>query len=241
MNLLSMESLVALLTLTGLEIVLGIDNIVMLAIVSGRVEPSLQSRTRRVGLLAAMVMRILLLLSISFIMKAHKPLFYVLNHGVSGRDIILMAGGLFLIWKSVREMHEHVEGPVHESKTLARQPASFSGAILQIMLLDLVFSLDSVITAVGMARHVTVMIAAIIIAILVMMAFADPISNFVGRHPTIRMLALAFLLLIGVLLLVEGVGKHIDRGYIYFAMAFSLFVELLNLRAGHRRAVAEKS
>ena len=232
----SFENLAALLTLTALEIVLGIDNIVVLAVVTGKLDPSVQSRARRIGLGLAMMMRIALLLSISLIMRAEQPLFSVFGHEVSGRELVLLAGGLFLIWKSVREMHHHVEGGAEEEASPSNAARSFSAALAQIVLLDIVFSLDSVITAVGMARQIPVMIAAIIIAVLIMMVFANAVSNFVNRHPTIRMLALAFLLLIGVMLLTEGLGKHFDRGYIYFAMAFSLGVELLNLRARSRRA-----
>ena len=235
-DLLSIESLVALITLTSLEIVLGIDNIVVLAVITGKLDPSVQSRARRIGLALAMVMRIVLLLSISLIMKAEQPLFALFGHGVSGRDLVLIGGGLFLLWKSVREIHHDVEGK-GEAEPLHHAAKSFSAAILQVVLLDLVFSLDSVITAVGMARQVPVMIAAIVLAVLVMMVFANSVSNFVNRHPTIKMLALAFLLLIGVMLLAEGFGKHVNRGYIYFAMAFSLLVELLNLRSAHRGRV----
>lgn len=231
----SFENLAALLTLTALEIVLGIDNIVVLAVVTGKLDPSIQSRARRIGLSLAILMRIALLLSISLIMRAQQPLFSIIGHEVSGRELVLLAGGLFLIWKSVREMHHHVEGGAEDEITPSKAARSFSAALAQIVLLDIVFSLDSVITAVGMARQVSVMIAAIIVAVFVMMVFADAVSHFVNRHPTIRMLALAFLLLIGVMLLTEGLGKHFDRGYIYFAMAFSLGVELLNLRARSRR------
>jgi predicted tellurium resistance membrane protein TerC len=234
LDLFTFESFIALLTLTGLEIVLGIDNIVVLAVVTGRLDPSVQSSARRVGLALAMLMRIALLLTISLIMRAEQPLFSIVQHEVSGRELVLLAGGLFLIWKSVREMHYHVEGGEPDLMPASKAARSFSAAIVQIVLLDIVFSLDSVITAVGMARQVPVMVAAIVLAVLVMMLFANAVSGFVNRHPTIRMLALAFLLLIGVMLLTEGVGKHFNRGYIYFAMAFSLGVEMLNLRAGHR-------
>jgi predicted tellurium resistance membrane protein TerC len=234
LDLFTFENLVALLTLTALEIVLGIDNIVVLAVVTGKLDPSVQSRARRVGLAFAMLMRIALLLSISLIMRAQQPLFSIVQHEVSGRELVLLAGGLFLIWKSVREMHHHVEGGESDERPASRAARSFFAAIVQIVLLDIVFSLDSVITAVGMARQVPVMVAAIVLAVLVMMLFANAVSGFVNRHPTIRMLALAFLLLIGVMLLTEGFGKHFNRGYIYFTMAFSLGVELLNLRAGHR-------
>jgi predicted tellurium resistance membrane protein TerC len=230
-HLFSIENLAALLTLTALEIVLGIDNIVVLAVITGKLNPDVQSRARRIGLALAMLMRIALLLSLSLIMRAQQPLFSVVGHDVSGRDLVLLGGGLFLLWKSVREMHHHVEGGGETEEAGTTSAKSFSAAIAQIVMLDIVFSLDSVITAVGMANNISIMVAAIIIAVLIMMIFADAVSSFVNRHPTIRMLALAFLLLIGVMLLTEGFGKHFNRGYIYFAMAFSLGVEMLNLRA----------
>ena len=240
-DLMTVENVVALFTLTGLEIVLGIDNIVILAIISGRLPKKKQARARRIGLGLAMLMRIALLLSISMIMRLQQPLFAVMGHDVTGRDLVLFGGGLFLMWKAVKEIHEHSlsvgraeapEMPVYAGTP----PRSFATAIVQIVLLDLVFSLDSVITAVGMAQQVPVMVAAIICAVLVMMVFANAVCDFVNRYPTIRMLALAFLLLVGVFLVAEGAGKHIERGYIYFAMAFSLGVELLNLRFGGRTA-----
>ncbi len=240
-DLLTVENLIALFTLTALEIVLGIDNIVILAIISGRLAKEKQARARRIGLGLAMLMRIALLLSISVIMRLHQPLFSIMGHPVTGRDLVLLGGGMFLMWKAVKEIHEHsvsagkAEKP--EMPGFAGRPShSFVAAIGQIVLLDLVFSLDSVITAVGMAQRVPVMVAAIICAVLMMMLFADTVCNFVNRYPTIRMLALAFLLLVGVFLVAEGVGKHIERGYIYFAMAFSLGVEFLNLRFGGRPA-----
>jgi predicted tellurium resistance membrane protein TerC len=227
-ELLTIESLIALVTLTSLEIVLGIDNIVFIAILTGKLDPSQQDKARRIGLALAMIMRILLLLAISWIMGLTTPLFAVFNHDVSGRDLILFLGGLFLIGKSTFEIHDKIEG--HEHGTKAKVAASFASVIVQIMLLDIVFSLDSVITAVGMVDHIPIMIAAVVIAVGIMMIFAGSVSRFVERHPTIKMLALSFLLLIGVMLLAEGFGRHIEKGYIYFAMAFSLFVELLNLR-----------
>lgn len=227
-ELLTVENAIALVTLTSLEIVLGIDNIVFIAILTGKLHPSKQDKARRIGLALAMVMRILLLLAISWIMGLTKPLFEVLDHGVSGRDLILLLGGLFLIGKATFEIHDKIEGEHHDSK--AKVAASFASVIFQIMLLDLVFSLDSVITAVGMVEHIPIMIAAVVIAIGIMMIFAGTVSRFVERHPTIKMLALSFLLLIGVMLLAEGFGRHIEKGYIYFAMGFSLFVEMLNLR-----------
>jgi predicted tellurium resistance membrane protein TerC len=223
------EGLAALLTLTGLEIVLGIDNIVFISIVTGKLETHQQARARRLGLSLAMILRIVLLLFISAIMGLTKPWFAVAGHEVSGKDLILLLGGLFLVAKATFEMHERLEGEF-ETTGPRRVAVSFSSAIVQILLLDIVFSLDSVITAVGMARHVPIMIAAIVIAVGVMLVFAGPVARFVERHPTIKMLALAFLLLIGVTLIVEGWGTHINKGYIYFAMAFSLAVELLNLK-----------
>jgi predicted tellurium resistance membrane protein TerC len=233
-QLLNLENLLALCTLTAMEIVLGIDNIVFLAILTGKLPREQQSRARRIGLAAAMVMRILLLLTLSWIMRLTQPLFALLGHGVSGRDIILLVGGVFLIAKATWEIHDKLEvpgphGPVRVSVT------SFGMAILQIMVLDIVFSLDSVLAAVGMARHIAVMIAAIVAAVGVMLVFADAVCRLIERHPTLKMLALSFLLLIGVMLLAEGSGRHIEKGYIYFAMAFSLGVELLNMRL--RRAV----
>ena len=232
-ELFTIESLIALLTLAALEIVLGIDNIVFIAIITGRLDPKIQSRARKVGLLAAMGMRILLLLCISWIMQLTNELFTLFDHGFSGKDMILLGGGLFLLAKATYEIHHKLEldGPEEEHATAAKVAvASFGAAIVQIMLIDVVFSLDSVITAVGMAKHIPIMIAAIVVAVGVMMVFADPVSDFVERHPTMKMLALAFLLLIGVMLVAEGLGQHISRGYIYFAMAFSLVVELLNMR-----------
>ena len=239
LELLTFENAVALLTLTGLEIVLGIDNIVILAIMSGRLPLEEQSKARRIGLGLAMIMRVALLLSISLIMRLQQPLVTLAGHAVTGRDMVLFGGGLFLLWKSVREIHEHsltVNSPVEPTAPAyaGKVARSFSVVIAQIVLLDIVFSLDSVITAVGMAQQVSVMVAAIVIAVLVMMLFANAICDFVNRYPTIRMLALAFLLLVGVVLIAEGAGKHIERGYIYFAMAFSLGVEILNLRFGER-------
>ena len=230
----TVENIIALFTLTTLEIVLGIDNIVFIAILVAKVPREQQARIRQVGLLAAMGMRILLLLAISWIMLLTTPLFSILEHGVSGRDLILLAGGLFLLGKATFEIHEKLEGPNPEQK-LATGGYSGGAVILQIMLLDIIFSLDSVITAVGMAQHLSIMILAVIIAVGVMMIFSGTVSEFINRHPTLKMLALSFLLLVGVMLVAEGCGKHIDRGYIYFAMGFSLLVESLNLRAAARR------
>jgi predicted tellurium resistance membrane protein TerC len=218
----------ALLTLTVLEIVLGIDNIVFLSIITGKLPAAQQPRARRIGLSLALLLRIGLLASLAWIIRLTAPLFTVLGRGISGRDLILLAGGLFLIAKSTREIHERLEGDEEQGR--ARAPATFRSVVGQLVLLDLVFSLDSVITAVGMARQLSVMIAAVVIAVGVMMLSASAISDFVHRHPTIKMLALSFLLLIGVSLIADGLGQHLSKGYIYFAMGFSVFVEMLNLR-----------
>jgi predicted tellurium resistance membrane protein TerC len=218
----------ALLTLTALEIVLGIDNIVFLSILAGRLPADRQPRARTIGLAAAMIMRILLLLSITWVMRLTAPLFGVWGNEISGRDLILILGGLFLLAKSTHEIHSKLEGEEpHDGK---RRTASFGSVIVQIMLLDIVFSLDSVITAIGMAEHVSIMIIAVVIAVVFMMVFAGAISDFVNRHPTVKMLALSFLLLIGMALVADGLDTHIPKGYIYFAMGFSVFVEMLNLR-----------
>lgn len=230
MTLLTVENLIAFLTLSALEIVLGIDNIVFIAIISNALPHEVQSKARRIGLLLAMGTRILLLLGITWVMGLTAPLLTLLGHVVTGRDVVLLAGGLFLIAKSTFEIHEKIE-PAKDGEPHLRKARGFGAAVTQIALLDIVFSLDSVITAVGMSGEIVVMVAAVVAAVAVMMAFADPVSHFVSRHPTVQMLALSFLILIGVFLVAEGLGRHIDRGYIYFAMGFSLLVELLNLRA----------
>ncbi len=222
------ETWIALLTLTVLEIVLGIDNIIFISILAGKLPAGEQPRARTVGLTLAMVTRILLLLSLTGIMRLTRPLFSPFGHPFSGRDLILLLGGLFLLWKRTREIHDKLEG--EEGRQNVKAGATFGGVIVQIALLDIVFSLDSVITAVGMVRQVGVMIAAIVLAVLVMLVAAGPISDFVHRHPTLKMLALSFLLLIGVTLIADGLGQHIPKGYVYFAMGFSVFVESLNLR-----------
>jgi len=229
-----LEAVIALLTLTLLEIILGIDNILVLSIMTNRLPDRQQRVGRNLGLLGAMGMRILLLVFMKAIMGLTSPLFAVAGHDVSGRDLILIAGGLFLLAKAVYEIHRHVES------TEAHVPrpggsAVFIWVIAQIMLLDIVFSLDSVITAVGMARDLWVMITAIVLAIVMMMFFAGPIGRFIQKHPTLAVLALSFLVLIGVTLIVEGCGGHVDKAYLYFAMGFSLIVELLNLRLLQRR------
>jgi predicted tellurium resistance membrane protein TerC len=243
------EIWISLITLTVLEIVLGIDNIIFISILAGKLPENQQRKARQVGLALAMITRVLLLLSLSWIMTLTATLFNMgdwlgLTEGewfqklaISGRDLILLIGGLFLIYKSTSEIHEKLEGAEHAQGS--KKKLSFSATIFQILLLDIVFSLDSVITAVGMADHVEVMIAAVIIAVLVMMFSAGAISNFVNRHPTVKMLALSFLLLIGVSLLAEAFEQHIPKGYIYFAMAFSVLVEMLNLKmnAGAKKPV----
>src|SRR5690349_2125219 len=220
----------AFVTLTALEIVLGIDNIIFISILVARLPAHQQPRGRTIGLGLAMGTRILLLLSITWVMSLQADLLTVWNQGISGRDVILIGGGLFLLAKSTMEIHTSLEGVEHGHGKSAKGRDSFLSVVTQIAIIDIVFSLDSVITAVGMVEHVEVMIAAVIVAVLVMMLMAGPISNFVDRHPTIKMLALSFLILIGVALIGEGFGFHIPKGYIYFAMAFSVFVEMLNLR-----------
>ena len=224
---------IALLTLTALEIVLGIDNIVFITILAGRLPPCDQHRARQLGLAAAMISRILLLLSISWIMGLTQPLITIAGNGLSGRDLILLVGGMFLIWKATREIHEKVEDEEDHDTRPAK--VSFAGVIFQIMLLDIVFSLDSVITAVGMADDIGVMISAVMISVGIMMFAAGSVGDFVQRHPTVKMLALAFLILIGTNLMAEGWHFHIPKGYVYFAMAFSVFVEMLNLRVAKKK------
>jgi predicted tellurium resistance membrane protein TerC len=227
------EAWVALATLTALEIILGVDNIILISILVGRLPEAVRQRARIVGLSLAMAMRILLLLMIAWIMQLQRPLFDVLDVAISGRDLILIGGGLFLLAKSTIEIHHAVEG-AKQDQTGHQVAVSFGAVIVQIGIIDLVFSLDSVITAVGMADHVPVMIIAIVLAVLVMMFAARPIGDFVDKHPTVKMLALNFLVLIGIALVAEGIDFHIPKGYIYFAMAFSVLVEMLNLRIrGH--------
>ena len=222
------EIWIALATLTFLEIVLGVDNVIFISILSGKLPEDQQARARRLGLLGAMGTRLLLLFSLTWIAKLTTPWFSVIGQEISGRDLILILGGLFLIGKSVYEIHDKLEGEEgHASRKVA---ASFASVIIQIMLLDIVFSLDSVITAVGMVKILWVMIAAVVISVAIMMVSAEPISAFVHRHPTVKMLALSFLLLIGLSLIMEGFEQHIPKGYIYFAMGFSVFVEVLNIR-----------
>jgi predicted tellurium resistance membrane protein TerC len=220
--------------LTALEIVLGIDNIIFISILVDRLPAHQRSRGLRIGLALAMLTRIMLLLSITWVMGLSKDLFSVSGVGISGRDLILIVGGLFLLAKSTLEIHNSLEGP--EERRNSGGSSAFIAVITQIAIIDIVFSLDSVITAVGMADHVSVMIAAVVVAVLVMMLMARPISNFVGRHPTIKMLALSFLILIGMALVGEGFDFHVPKGYIYFAMAFSVLVELLNIQVRKRAA-----
>ena len=222
------QAWIALLTLTALEIVLGIDNIIFISILAGKLPEKQQDRGRQIGLLMAMLTRILLLFSLAWLTRLTAPIFQILEHGVSGRDIILMVGGLFLLGKSTLEIHDKLEG--EEGHASAKVKASFWSVIVQIMLLDIVFSLDSVITAVGMANELAVMVTAVVIAVGVMLYASGPISNFVNDRPTLKILALSFLLLIGFSLVVEGIHVEIPKGYIYFAMGFSVFVEFLNLR-----------
>jgi len=240
-ELLTAENAIALLTLASLEIVLGIDNIVFISILCGKLPPEQQARGRRLGLALAMGMRILLLLGISWVVGLTRPFFEILGRSFSGRDLILFGGGLFLLAKATWEIHDKLEGAVSEATRgrRARRYASFGSVLVQIALLDLVFSLDSVITAVGMARSVAVMVAAVVIAVVVMMVFVGAISRFVEEHPTLKMLALSFLILIGAMLVLEGFGSHVEKGYIYFAMAFSLGVEMLNIRVRRARRPIE--
>ena len=227
------QALIALLTLTILEIVLGIDNIIFISILTDKLPPEERKKGRMLGLGLAMLMRILLLFSISLIIKLTAPLFTLFNFDLSGRDLILLIGGLFLLAKSTHEIHSKLEG--EEDIEGRKGKATFLSVIIQITLLDIIFSLDSVITAVGMADHLGVMVTAVVIAVIFMMIFVGPVSNFVENHPTIKILALSFLLLIGFSLVVEGLHQHIPKGYIYFAMAFSVFVELLNLKVRGKR------
>jgi predicted tellurium resistance membrane protein TerC len=231
---LTSKGLLALVTLTFLEIVLGVDNVIFISILSAKLREHDRPRARRVGLAGAMLMRIALLLSIAWVVRLTASLFSIAGRGISGRDLILIGGGLFLLAKATLEIHERLEGEEHQRQ--GRAAPSFGAVIVQIMALDIVFSLDSVITAVGMADDVSIMVAAVVLSVAIMMLSAGPVSDFVGRHPTIKMLALSFLLLIGVSLVADGLGLHIPKGYIYFAMGFSVFVEMINLRVRRRTA-----
>jgi predicted tellurium resistance membrane protein TerC len=225
---LTVDGLIALATLTFLEVILGVDNVIFISILAGKLPVNQQDKARRLGLLAAMLMRILLLLSLAWIIRLTAPLFTLFGQAISGRDLILMGGGLFLLAKATLEIHERLEG--EEGHSSAKVYPSFGAVILQIMLLDIVFSLDSVITAVGMADDLSIMVTAVVVAVAIMMVSAGAISGFVNRHPTVKVLALSFLLLIGLSLVGDGLGMHIPKGYIYFAMGFSIFVEMINLR-----------
>ncbi|MFA5907709.1 MAG: TerC family protein [Vicinamibacterales bacterium] len=229
---LTADGLAALVTLTVLEVVLGVDNVIFISILAGKLRAEDRDRARKTGLVAAMVMRILLLMSIAWIVRLTAPLFTVMNHPFSGRDLILGIGGLFLIYKATHEIHDKLEG--EEGHVSARVAPTFAAVIVQIMLLDIVFSLDSVITAVGMADDLSIMITAVVVAVGIMMFSAGAVSGFVEKHPTVKVLALSFLLLIGCSLIADGAGFHIPKGYIYFAMGFSIFVEFINLRARAR-------
>ena len=229
MDFITADALIALATLTALEVVLGVDNVIFISILASKLPGAQRGSARRVGLLAAMGMRILLLLSIAWVIRLTAPLFTVLGAEISGRDVILIGGGLFLLAKATVEIHDRLEG--EEGRRSMRTAPSFAAVILQIMALDLVFSLDSVITAVGMADDLWVMVTAVVVAVGVMLVAAESIAGFVEAHPTVKVLALSFLLLIGVSLVAEGLDQHIPKGYIYFAMGFSVFVEMINLRA----------
>jgi predicted tellurium resistance membrane protein TerC len=235
MDWLTTGNLVALLTLTVMEIVLGIDNLVFITILTAKVPARQRALARRLGLGVALISRIILLLTITWIMGLTAPLFTLRGHGYSGRDLILVAGGLFLLFKGTREIYDKVEGP-REARSAAGGQGSLLAVTMQIMVIDVVFSLDSVITAVGMADHVAIMIIAVVIAMIIMIVAINSVSRFIEHHPSVKILALAFLLLIGVMLVAEGMGRHVEKGYLYAAMAFSLFVEMLNMRMQRRRS-----
>jgi predicted tellurium resistance membrane protein TerC len=238
MSLVDPKLWISLVTLTALEIVLGIDNIIFISILADKLPATERGRARTTGLLFALITRVLLLCSIFWLTRFIHPLFTLLGHGFSGKDLVMIGGGLFLLWKSVHEIHGSVEGAGGGQSTQPR--AAVAAVIAQIVVIDIVFSLDSVITAVGLAQHIEVMIAAVVLAMGVMIVASKPISDFVNRHPTIKMLALSFLLLVGVVLIADGCGQHIEKGYIYFAMAFSFGVEMLNIRMRRKQAEAAK-
>lgn len=231
------EIAAALLSLTLMEIVLGIDNIIFISILSSRLPESQRKKARLVGLALAMFTRIGLLFSLSWVMSLKEPLFELMNHGFSGRDLVLIGGGAFLVYKATKEIHEKIEN-LEEEQLQTKGNISFSGVLVQIVILDIVFSLDSVITAVGMVDQLWVMVLAVMISVVIMMIFAGAVSDFIHRNPTVKMLALSFLLLIGITLAGEGLGHHISKGYIYAAMAFSIFVETLNLASTRKRKKA---
>jgi predicted tellurium resistance membrane protein TerC len=232
------QTWIALATLTGLELVLGIDNIVFISILVEKLPAEMRDSARRIGLFMAMFLRIGLLVMLSWIIGLTEPLFHVMDRGFAGRDLILIAGGMFLLWKSTGEIHETIEGAEEESHGGVRPRASYGVAIVQIMLIDLVFSLDSIITAIGMVDQVPVMIASVVTSVAMMMVFSAAIGRFISKYPTIKMLALAFLVAVGLLLIAEGFGNHVPKGYIYFAMAFSMMVEMLNIRMRGRQGQA---
>lgn len=228
------QAWIGLLTLIVLEIVLGIDNIIFISIISGKLPPAERPKARKVGLSVALLTRLALLLSITLVMKMSTPFVTIQGHGITGRDAVLIVGGLFLLWKSVREIHHKLEGEEEASSEI--KAAAFGAIIAQIAIIDIVFSLDSVITAVGMVKQIEVMMLAVIISVGFMLAFSGAVSDFVEKHPTIKMLALSFLILIGITLVAEGTGAHVPKGYIYFAMAFSVVVEMLNIRMGRGKS-----
>lgn len=230
----SLENAVALLTLTSLEVVLGIDNIVFIAIIAGRLAPELRDRARTIGLSLAIITRLLLLLTLSFLASLTTPLFTAVGQGFSGRDLILLAGGVFLIYKATKEIHDKVTGHEHELDIRAGSKVTLQNVVAQILIIDIIFSLDSVITAVGMTDNIPVMALSVIIAVLIMLAFSGNIVKFIDANPPIKMLAISFLLMIGLVLVADGFGQHVPKGYIYFAMGFSLFVEMLNLKSSRR-------
>ena len=236
------EAWISLATLAALEIVLGIDNIVFISIVAGRLPPEKQHGARRIGLALALITRLMLLASLKWVMGLSAPLFTIFSHPVTGRDIILIAGGLFLIAKATLEIYDKVEAahPAAETAGAAKAGATMAAVLIQIMLLDIVFSLDSVITAIGMVDELVIMVVAVVLAMIVMIIFAGPVGDFVEGRPSIKILALSFLVMIGVLLVAEGTGQHFEKGYVYFAMAFALMIELLNMRYRTRRASLEK-
>lgn len=233
-----LQIIISLLTLVLLEIVLGIDNIVFISILTGKLPVSMQEKARIIGLSLAMITRILLLLSLTMLMKLTYPLFVLFDNEISGKDLIVIWGGIFLLTKSTHEIHDKLEG--EEGEESYRIKSSFGAVIFQILLLDIVFSLDSVITAIGMANQIWVMITAVIVAVIFMLFLSGKINAFVNNHPTVKMLALSFLLLIGITLIAEGFDQHIPKGYIYFSMAFSLFVEMLNLRTRRKKSIPIK-
>lgn len=230
----SPSSWIALVTLVVLEIVLGIDNIAFISILSGRLPERQRPLARRLGLAGAMIERIALLFAITWLSSLTTPLFTILEHAFSGQNLVYLGGGVFLLYKATVEIHERLEGGEHAGARGRRAPSLLS-VVIQIMILDIVFSLDSVITAVGVAEHLSVMVIAVVVAVAIMMFAVDPVSRFIDAHPTVKMLALSFLLLIGLMLVADGFGQHVPKGYVYFAMGFSIFVELLNLRASRRK------